>query len=68
MFANVGNSGALQPNQKSHQYKAVPIPRGISLDLPQDEVPAGTWVKLSIFTSQIVKMELSAVVRLGRNF
>lgn len=33
MFANVGNSGALQPDQPNHQYQAVPVADGIALDL-----------------------------------
>ena len=61
-------SRGLQPDQKTHQYKAVPTSRGIVLDLPKDEIPGGTWVKISIFISQVVKMKLSAVLRLGSSY
>ena len=67
MFANVGNSGGLQPDASHFQYKAEPIKGGISLDLSKKEVPVGTWVKLSIFTSSPIRMKLSALMRKGNS-
>jgi hypothetical protein len=68
MYANVGNSGALQPTQEVHQYAAVTVLKGIALALSREEVPPGTWVKLSIFTASKMRLQLSAVLRQGNTY
>ena len=50
MYANVGNWGALQPDQKNYQYRAEPPLSGIILDFPKEDVPVGTWIKISLFS------------------
>jgi hypothetical protein len=59
MFANVGNYGALQPNQDNYQYKAIPIYKGIGISIPKGELPKGTWIKISIFTNTNIEIALS---------
>ncbi len=60
MYANVGNYGALQPNQQHYQYKAIPIYKGIGIDLAKEDLPKGTWIKLAIFTNSKADISLTA--------
>lgn len=59
MYVNVGNYGALMPNQDHYQYKAEPIHKGIGIDIAKADLPKGTWIKIAILTNPNVEIKLS---------
>lgn len=62
LYANIGNSGALFPDKERNQYQAIPIYKGLGLNVNKEEAPVGTWIKLTIYSQPDVSLQLNAVL------
>lgn len=65
MYANVGNYGALLPNQDNYQYKAVSVHKGVGINIDKEQLPKGTWIKIALFTNSKLSVTLSAESAVG---